>query len=270
MRAARATLLALAFGWAMSATASAQEVVLYGAGSLREAMTEVTRDFTARTGIAVRTDFGPSGLIRERIEKVDLLTSADLGHPLRLRADGRATQVVMFTRSTLCVTAAPRVGMTADRLVDRLLDPAVRLATSTPRADPSGDYTWAMLELIEKVRPGAFAVLDAKARKLLGGTTTPLPADAPDPITAGFKNGSVDVSIGYCTSAARLKRAVPDLDIVEVPAAIRTGPEYGLALLKDADPRAAALAFYILSPDGQATLARHGFNPVALPTQAGS
>ena len=65
---------------ATAGPAFADELVLYGAGSLREAMTQIARDFHARTGTTVRTEFGPSGVMRERIEKgerVDLLASAD-------------------------------------------------------------------------------------------------------------------------------------------------------------------------------------------------
>ena len=36
-------------------------------------------------------------------------------------------------------------------------------------------------------------------------------------------------------------------------------------MLKNGGPRAAELALYMLSPEGQATLARFGFIPVSLP-----
>jgi len=36
-------------------------------------------------------------------------------------------------------------------------------------------------------------------------------------------------------------------------------------VLKNGGPRAAELALYMLSPEGQATLARFGFIPVSLP-----
>ena len=58
-------------------------LVLYGAGSLREAMTEMATAFARERGVAVRTEFGASGRMRERIEagdRVDVFTSADLGH----------------------------------------------------------------------------------------------------------------------------------------------------------------------------------------------
>src|SRR5262245_18537394 len=47
---------------AAPAVASAEDLVLYGAGSLREGMTQIARDFQAKTGTAVRPEFGPSGV----------------------------------------------------------------------------------------------------------------------------------------------------------------------------------------------------------------
>lgn len=51
-----------------TAMAQDKDLVLYGAGPLREAMTEMARHFTATRGVAVRTEFGASGRMRERIE----------------------------------------------------------------------------------------------------------------------------------------------------------------------------------------------------------
>jgi ABC-type molybdate transport system substrate-binding protein len=44
-------------------------VVLYAAGSLRAAMTEVGEAYAQRSGVPVKGEFGASGLMRERIEK---------------------------------------------------------------------------------------------------------------------------------------------------------------------------------------------------------
>lgn len=265
MRRTIAGLLVLAATTASPAQAE-EGLVLYGAGSLREAVGEIARDFTAETGTPVRTEFGPSGLMRGRIEgseRVDVFTSADMGHPLKLRAEGRAVHVAMFTRNALCGMAKPELGLTSANFLDKLLDPAVKLGTSTPGADPSGDYTWAMFRLADKLRPGAFATLDGKAQQLVGGSMGG--AGGPDPFVAAFAEGRVDLFIGYCSGGAARARDVPGLELAELPAEISVGPEYGLAILKDADPRAHDLAWRILSPEGQATLAKRGFKPIGLP-----
>ena len=263
------SLTALLLGSVLSNTASSEELVLYGAGSLREVMTQIATDYQARHGGTVRTDFGPSGLMRERIERgerVDLFASADMGHPLKLREQGRATTVAMFTRNTLCAVAMPHVGLTTGNFLDKLLDPGIKLGTSTPKADPSGDYTWAMFRLADRLRPGSFAVLDTKAQQIVGGTLPSAPGTSPDPTITALRDGVVDVAIGYCTSAQPRLRQLPTLHIVNIPDTLRVGPEYGLALLKDAQPAAAGLMLYILSVDGQATLEKFGFRPVGVPS----
>ena len=71
--------------------------------------------------------------------------------------------------------------------------------------------------------------------------------------------------IGYCTSAKLRLSQMDELQVAEVPREVAAGPEYGLAVLKAADPRAADLALFILSPEGQQILSRYGFASVALP-----
>jgi ABC-type molybdate transport system substrate-binding protein len=80
------SLTALLLGSVLSSTAGSEELVLFGAGSLREVMTQIATDYQARQGGTVRAEFGPSGLMRERIERgerVDLFASADMDHPVR-------------------------------------------------------------------------------------------------------------------------------------------------------------------------------------------
>ncbi|HVT51688.1 MAG TPA: substrate-binding domain-containing protein [Dongiaceae bacterium] len=247
--------------------ARADEVVLYGAGSLHDALTALMQDFSAKSGIKVRTAFGPSGLMRQKIEagdKVDILASADMASPLKLKAEGKAAAVVMFTRNRLCAFATPEAGLTAANFAQRLLDPAVKLGTSTPKADPGGDYTWAMFHLIDQKTPGAFATLDGKAQKIVGGTTAPA---AQDPIAAAFSAGQINVMMGYCSGADQRRKTTPGIAVVPVPDPYDVGPEYGLALTRLDNAPAVAVMLAILSPEGQAKLAQFGFAPVGAVTQ---
>jgi molybdate transport system substrate-binding protein len=206
--------------------------------------------------------------MRERIEKgekADVFTSADMGHPLKLRADGRAIHVAMFTRNALCAIAKHIVGLTPESFLAKLLDPAVNVGTSTPKADPAGDYTWAMFRIADTIKPGSYAILDAKARQIVGGPATTADPAGRDPTLAALADGKVDMVIGYCSSGPSRVSQMPGLEVVQIPAALRIGAEYGLAVLKNAAARADDLAFFILSPEGQQVLAKYGFNPVGLP-----
>ena len=84
----------------LSTLAHAETVNLYAAGSLKAALTEVVEEFEFAyqkangDKVRVETIFGPSGLLRERIEKGEpahVFASADTVHPKRLADQGRAS-----------------------------------------------------------------------------------------------------------------------------------------------------------------------------------
>jgi molybdate transport system substrate-binding protein len=268
---ARILLMAVCCLLAAVNAASAAQLHVLAAGSLREVIKAIGDQYRKATGIEIVAEFGPSGVLRERIEKGergDLFASADIGNPLTLMKERLATRVAMFTRNRLCGAAVPRVGLTTANFIDRLLDPAVKLGTSTPKADPAGDYTWAMFHRIDALRPGSFAILDKKAQQIVGGPTNNAPVGGKDPAVAALAAGRVDIVIGYCTSARLRRSEMPQLQIAEVPRAIATGPEYGLAVLNGADPHTTDFALFMLSPAGQQIFADYGFAPVALPAPA--
>jgi molybdate transport system substrate-binding protein len=147
-------------------TAAAQEPVrLYAAGSLRAAMDDVAAAFTQASGTKVRGEYGPSGLLRERIAKgepAEIFASANMTHPQALAKDGKGGPVTMFARNRLCALAAPHVPVSTAMLLERMLDPKVKLGTSTPKADPSGDYAWELFdELKLKAGDKPYAVIKA-------------------------------------------------------------------------------------------------------------
>jgi ABC-type molybdate transport system substrate-binding protein len=104
-----------------------------------------------------------------------VFASANMDHP---QAIARGAAVQRFARNRLCVLAHPAAGATAANVVERMLDPALKLGTSTPKADPSGDYAWALFRRIDaRGGPwaGSYALLDRKALQLTGGPNSPPP-----------------------------------------------------------------------------------------------
>src|SRR5262252_10578160 len=167
----------LSFFLALVPPASAETLRVIGAGSLTAAFTDLLRSFPAGADTVATPEFGPSGLMRQKIEagaEVDLLASADMEQARRLAVGHPERLVIHFTRNRLCALARASVGLTSANMLDRLLDPAVRIATSTPGADPSGDYAWAVFSRADAVRAGARAALEGKAKQLFGGPATPL------------------------------------------------------------------------------------------------
>jgi hypothetical protein len=58
------------------------------------------------------------------------------------------------------------VKVTGATLLATMLSGDVRVGTSTPGANPSGDYAWALFDRAEAVRPGAASALRTKALQL--------------------------------------------------------------------------------------------------------
>ena len=255
-------LLPVAASLAMSsAQAQTPPVQLYAAGSLRDALTEVARDFETQTGQKVGLTFGASGLLRERIEKgetAQVFASADTDHPARLAQAGGWTAPGVFALNQMCVLAGPTVAATPGTLLETMLRPEVRVGTSTPKADPSGDYAWALFRRAELLKPGAYALLDAKALKLTGGADSPRPPPGRSTYAWIMSEGQADIFITYCTNAVAAQREVPSLKIVSVPPDLQVAASYGLTA-RQGDAAAAKLAQYVLSAPAQAVLSRYGF-----------
>lgn len=246
--------------------ASAEDgLVLYGAGSLREAMTEMAALFQKTHGTAVRVEFAASGRMRERIEageKVDVFTSADVGHPAKLVKDGRATVMAMFAQNTLCLlTTAP---VNASMALDALLKDGVKVGVSPAKIDPLGDYTVELFKVADGLQKGSEAKLLARAVTLDNPPGSP-PAKSGDYVLDAIRDRKVDLAIVYCSGRARYAKLDPTLAMTEFPPELSVGPQYGLALIKDAKPSASLLALTILSPEGQAVLAKNGFKSLGLP-----
>lgn len=268
MRAALA--LAVALLVAVPAAAAVEPVRLAAAGSLRAALTEVAAAFAAAPGgVPVAETYGPSGLLRQRIsagEPFEVFASANMEHPEAVGRE-RGRPHVLFARNRLCAVVRPGLDVSPDTLLERMLDPAVRLGTSTPRADPAGDYAFALFARAEAVRPGARAALEAKALALSGGPDSPRPPAGRDPYAWQFERGAADLFLTYCTNVALARAAAPALRQVDVPEALAVAADYGLVVLSDR-PEAARFALFVLSPAGQQILADRGFAPVALPAGA--
>lgn len=247
---------------------AADPVWLHAAGSLRGALTEVSAAFTAAGGPPVTQVYRPSGLIRDAIaggEKAEVFASANMTHPQALATAGKAGPVVLFARNELCAFVKPGLEVTTATLLDRMLDPAVKLGTSTPRADPAGDYAYQVFARAEAVRSGARAALEAKALQLTGG-----PSSAPVPAGRNayghvIAEGKADLFLAYCTNAGPISREQPAIRMVRLPESLSVGADYGITVVAGASPAAYRLALFILSPEGQRILARHGFAVPGLP-----
>ena len=239
-------------------------VQVYAAGSLREALTVIASEHEARTGQKIALTFGASGLLRERIEKgeaAQVFASADMDHPQRLASRGGWQAPTVLVRNALCALTSDQLSATPSTLLATMLQPDVRLGTSTPKADPAGDYAWALFRKAEAVQAGAYAKLDAKALKLTGGADSPKAPAGRGTYAWVMDTGQADVFLAYCTNAVAAQKEVARLKVVQLPPELQVGVAYGVTVRSAASPSAVAFAQTLLAPPAQAVFQRFGFAP---------
>jgi molybdenum ABC transporter molybdate-binding protein len=261
--------LALAVVMTMTAHAAAADTVsLYAAGSLKAALTDVAAAFQAASGYTVAAKFGPSGLLRQEIADgapAHVFASANMTHPQALADAGKSGPVTMFTRNTLCALVRPGLAVTTATLLARMLDPAVKLGTSTPKSDPSGDYAFASFARADAIKPGAKAILEAKALKLTGAADSATPPTGRVVYGWHVAEGRADIFLTYCTNVLAARKQNPGQQMIALPESLSVGADYGLTVVNGAPEPAQRFAQFILSPEGQNILAAHGFAPPVPP-----
>lgn len=248
----------------------AETLKLFAAGSLRAAMTDIAHAYEkAHSGRTVEATFGSSGLLRQRIEAGEVAhvyASANMKHPTTLATAGKSsTPAVMFARNQLCAIAQKDVDVTTATLLDRMLEPNLVVGTSTPKADPSGDYAFELFAKADSVKAGARAALETKAQKLTGGANTQKAPKGRNQYGWVMSEGRADIFLTYCTNAILATNDFPPLQIVEIPVPLSVGADYGLIVLKSAPDSATQLAKFITEPAAQDILRSYGFGSADAP-----
>ena len=245
-------------------TAIPDTIRLFAAGSLKDALSEVAS--MAVSGCKVKTKFGPSGLLKDEIAggaHADVFASANMEHPQALYETGKAGPVTRFARNQMSALVRPGLQVTSADLLGVMLDPGIKLATSTPKTDPSGDYAFEVFRKAEALKPGARAALEKKALKLTGAKDSAAPPAGCSPYGWHLAEGRADIFLTYRTNALAAQKQYPGRKIIDLPAALAVGADYGLTVMTGTSEAARQFAAYIASADGQRILANYGFSPGA-------
>lgn len=202
----------------------------------------------------VETRFGPAGLLRARIEAgepCDLFASASAEHPQKLLAAGRALAIMPFATNKLCITVRSDRLKAGDDWYQLLTRDTLRIATSTPTADPSGDYAQTLFTRMGN----AGEAIRQRAKALVGGRdSAAIPAGR---LAAEWiiLEGQADLFIGYASYRAALNQ-IDGLTVVEIPEAFNPVAHYACAVIT---PEAEQLAAFLRSEQAKAVLREAGF-----------
>lgn len=246
----------------MPSVIHASEVLLHAAGSLRAALNEVSEAYEKASANSVRGIYGPSGTLRDRIvagERAEVFASANMAHPQSLAEAGKSSPTMLFARNRLCALVRPDLAVTPATLLEQMLRPDVKVGTSTPKADPSGDYAFEVFAKAEALTAGARSTLEAKALKLSGAPDSARPPEGRNLYGWHVTEGRADIYLCYYTAAFAAQAENPGQQIVALPEALAVGADYGLTVMNGSPAAAHHFALFVLSDTGQRILARHGF-----------
>src|SRR5215472_16061731 len=222
----RAPVIVLAMGVMIGSTTAAETIQLYAAGSLKLALSEVAQTYEASTGNKVEAKYGASGLLKNEISsgaKADVFASANMEHPQALHYEKKSGPVVRFARNKLCALVKPGLKVDSKNLLEHLLDPNVKLGTSTPKADPSGDYAFEVFAKAEAIKAGARAALENKALQLTGSANSATPPAGRTVYGWHVAAGRADIFLTYCTNALAAQKENPEQQIVDLPNDLAVG-----------------------------------------------
>ena len=236
----------------LPAVAGAQEMMFSVAISMKEAVETLGRQFMqSHSGVKLRYNFGSSGELQKQIEAgapVDVFISAAQRQMDELEQKGlinTATRRV-FARNVLTVIKPAGSTLDLSKPADLLGPKVQRIVIGNPKTVPVGQYAEESLKslgLWDQLQPKL--VLAENVRQALDYVT----------------RGEVEAGFVYTTDVA-----VRSGQVVEAfrPAEDTYRPvTYPAAVIKASRQSALAQAFVdlLVSPDGQATLSRLGFQP---------
>lgn len=239
--------------FSMQGVAHADELIVSAAASLTNAFREVATAFEkAHPDTKVVLNFGASDVLLQQIVNgapADVFASAD-----ETAMDKAVAQnaVVQSTRHDFATNSLVMIVPADSRLNARSVRETVamagvkRVAVGDPASVPVGRYTKAALE-----HDGSWDAVSAKA--VLANNVR----QALDYVA----RGEVDAGFVYGTDAALMPQKVK----VAMKVPTGTPVAYPIAVVKGSAHAAQAGAFadWVLSPQGQAILAKYGFEPPA-------
>lgn len=236
---------------ACAGAARAQDLTVFAAASLTDAMKDVSAAWQKQGHPALRMSFGASSTLARQIEQgapANLFASADEKWmdylaKANLLADGTRRDL-LSNQLVLIVPAAHArtIAINPSLDIDALLGPGGRLAVGDPAHVPVGLYAqqaFTRLGLWDRLQPHLAATPDVRAGLLL------------------VERGEAPAGVVYATDAA----VSPQVAVAGVfPESTHDPITYPFAVVKSGDtPEARALLSFLAGPEARALFTKRGF-----------
>ncbi|MCC7365662.1 MAG: molybdate ABC transporter substrate-binding protein [Dehalococcoidia bacterium] len=231
------------------------EVFVFAASSLTEAFKEAGKAFEAKhPGATVTFNFAASSILATQINErapADVFASADMAQMQVVAGAGNLSGEPVSFATNYPLVVVPKGSSKVVALAD-LAKPGVKLVLAGPEV-PIGKYA---REIFAKAsaNPGAISAdFSDKALANLQSNEANVRG-----VLAKVQLGEADAGVVYSTDAAIAAREV---SVVTIDAAYNVVATYPIAQPRHGKNAAGGKAFvaFILSPEGQAILAKYGF-----------
>lgn len=218
-------------------------LIVLGASSLTEAVTKYGESFE---GATVKPSFAGSDELAAQIQQgvpADVFASANTSYPEELFKEGLVDKPQVFCRNEL-VIAVPE-GSDIKSIAD-LTKPGTKIVIGDPSV-PVGGYTREVLGRLPKAEEEAIlANIVSEETEVTS-------------VIAKLEQGAADAGFVYVTD----EKGSEGLEPVEIESKLQPRVEYGIAVVKSSDDKAAAEEFVagLIEGEGQEDLAEAGFLP---------
>jgi molybdate transport system substrate-binding protein len=258
-----ASLLALGLLLAVSGGATASEVpriqgelTVFTAASLTDAFKEMAAQIEqANPGAKLTLNFAGSPTLRTQLAqgaRADVFASADEPNMHAAEKDGTVSGEPQIFARNLLVVVVPAKNRAGIHTLQDLAKPKLKLVL-TNKDVPVGNYA---RQALEKLSRDASYAPDFATRVLANLVSEETNVKQ---VASKVQLGEADAGIVYSTDVTPALRDA--VRVIQIPPEFNVIANYPIAAVKGANNEAGARAFitYVLSPAGQAILARHGF-----------
>jgi len=240
--------------------ANAVTLRIMAADALPKPLTEIGGIFKKEhPGVKINYYFLGSGVLKGDIEEgapCDIFLSANVKFQRQLKRKGFLGRYDVFAYDYLAAATPYNnpANVTESNLIQKLTDPDVTLATSSPRSDPAGDYTWKMFKIINKQFPGSFVKITNHANHLLDAAL----------VMPVLESGNTDLGILYASQLLELKRSGAKINIIPISKKYNTKAKFTASILNQSKYKALDEDFIkiLFSKKGKEILSYWGFSPV--------
>ncbi len=238
--------------------------VIMAAGCMLHQLPKLLDQFGAIDQTQIRMTFGPSGSLRKKIENGEncsLFISAVSKHTDALLKTGKLCQSGVLGLNPTVLVCRSGLEISTETVLQFLTDPQWALGVSTTGLDPDANEVETLSKL-SKTTDSNLERLIGRTRLITGGRENPNAPTGRNQYGWIMETQDLDLLLTFQSNAMEAVADNPDLKFIQVPSSIRVIGHFGVGISFDASAAIQKFYHWILSEQGQNTLAQHGFRGI--------